>query len=330
MNLYGKLGTPPYSNYVEWSHDIYRPNESPLREIQRVDIKDRLLWGGLKNLISGATTVVHHNPWHRMLGKDDFPVRVLKNITWAHSLALEKNLNRSKIKTDITPFIIHAGEGTDLFALSEIPKLEALGLLQKNTVLIHAVALVDSSIATLQARQAAIVWCPESNRFLLHATTPVAKIKNLIPVAIGTDATLTGSATLLDEMRVSAHTKGVTPADIFNMVTRIPARIFHLPNSEIGPQGPADFFVTPIRDRDYYKNLLHATPADMTTVFVRGEMKLLDASIPDPVNVFKHYFHTAGARKKTTIDVVSLKTRINKTVSAAVLEKNSLWTLIEI
>src|SRR5882672_1044279 len=61
MNLYPRLGNPPYRNYVEWGNDIYRVHESPVREIERVDIRDRLLWGGIKNLLSGVTTVIHHN-----------------------------------------------------------------------------------------------------------------------------------------------------------------------------------------------------------------------------------------------------------------------------
>src|SRR5688572_17141377 len=52
MNLYPPLGSPPYNNYVEWTTDIYKPLESPVREIEKVDIEDRLQWGGLKNLIA--------------------------------------------------------------------------------------------------------------------------------------------------------------------------------------------------------------------------------------------------------------------------------------
>src|SRR6185436_3788848 len=55
MNLYPRLGHPPYGDYTEWGNDIYKPAESPLIEIEKVDIDDRLMWGGLKNLISGAT-----------------------------------------------------------------------------------------------------------------------------------------------------------------------------------------------------------------------------------------------------------------------------------
>jgi cytosine/adenosine deaminase-related metal-dependent hydrolase len=77
MNLYSRMGTPPYQNYTEWARDIYKPNDSPVKEIESIPIKYRLLWGGIKNLISGVTTVVHHNPWRYSLGHY-FPVNVLK------------------------------------------------------------------------------------------------------------------------------------------------------------------------------------------------------------------------------------------------------------
>jgi len=91
MNLYPPSGTPPYHNYTEWARDVYKPNESPVKEIEKIPIKYRFLWGGIKNLISGVTTVVHHNPWRSSLGVR-FPVRVLKKYAWAHSLAFEKKL----------------------------------------------------------------------------------------------------------------------------------------------------------------------------------------------------------------------------------------------
>src|ERR1700754_4578557 len=43
MNLYPRLGTPPYNNYTEWSKDIYKPGESPLKEIEKTDIQHRLM-----------------------------------------------------------------------------------------------------------------------------------------------------------------------------------------------------------------------------------------------------------------------------------------------
>src|SRR6187551_2021883 len=90
MNLYPKLGNPPYNDYVDWAKAIYAPAQSPIREIEKLRIQTRLLWGGMKNLIAGVTAVAHHNPWHSSL-KKNFPARVIR-IAWAHSLAFEKGV----------------------------------------------------------------------------------------------------------------------------------------------------------------------------------------------------------------------------------------------
>ena len=41
-------GHPPYSNFVEYAADVHRRDESPIRELLKIDFRDRLLWGGLK------------------------------------------------------------------------------------------------------------------------------------------------------------------------------------------------------------------------------------------------------------------------------------------
>ena len=38
MNLYPRLGHPPYGNYTEWGKDIYHPKKSPIREIEKINI----------------------------------------------------------------------------------------------------------------------------------------------------------------------------------------------------------------------------------------------------------------------------------------------------
>src|SRR6202011_1306066 len=54
FNLYPRMGHGPYSNAGAWARDIYRPHESPIAEHLWVPKRTRLLWGGLKNLLSGV------------------------------------------------------------------------------------------------------------------------------------------------------------------------------------------------------------------------------------------------------------------------------------
>src|SRR5213594_3078870 len=92
FNLFPRLGHGPYKNAVAWARDIYRPEESPVRENLRVPLRTRLTWGGIKNLLSGVTTVCHHNPYHAKVFDGRFPVRVRKRQGWAHSLAFSPDL----------------------------------------------------------------------------------------------------------------------------------------------------------------------------------------------------------------------------------------------
>jgi len=325
MNLYPKLGTPPFANYVEWANDIYKPRQSPIQEIEKLPIKDRLLWGGIKNLISGATTVVHHNPWHRFLGKDEFPVKVLKKIAWAHSLQFGKKIEREFPKKIETPFVIHAAEGIDAFSFSEISALDNLGLIKNNTVIIHAIAVSQTDISLLTRNQSSVVWCPASNYFMFNQTAPVDKLRGSIRLALGSDSTLTGSPTLLDEIRVAIGTNYVTSDEIFRMITASPANIFNLPPPRIAPLSPADFFITPIANENYFENLAIQQPKDIKLIVRNGRPRLATGN---EYKTLKNLIRVQGALKHTDIEIASLKERIEKKVGCAILELNPLWNLI--
>ena len=89
--LFPRLGSGPYANASAWARDIYRPKQSPVAEHLRVPKSLRLIWGGLRNLLSGVTTVCHHNPPHAVFERD-FPIRVVKRFGWAHSLEFSPDL----------------------------------------------------------------------------------------------------------------------------------------------------------------------------------------------------------------------------------------------
>jgi cytosine/adenosine deaminase-related metal-dependent hydrolase len=327
MNLYPRLGTPPYRNYTEWGKDIYRPKESPIRDIEKVNIEDRLLWGGIKNMITGATTVVHHNPWQKLLESKHFPVRVLKKYAWSHSLVNGKDLLKSFPKDSSIPFIIHTAEGVDELAFGEVSQLNSQKLLKKNTVLIHAVGVSDSDIDLIAIEHASVVWCPASNYFLFDKTAPIEKLKSRIKIALGSDSTLTGSPTLLSEMKFAANKEHATASEIFDWVTKTPAQIFNLPAPAIAIQGPADFLITPLLVDDYFENLIHVTPEHIEMVSVNGEPRFCSDIIAHELNFKKYYAHVNGNRKWFFTDVLDLKRRIKKKAGEAV-EQNPLWSMI--
>ena len=326
MNLYPRMGTPPYNNYTEWARDVYKPQDSPVKEIESVPIRHRLVWGGIKNLISGVTTVVHHNPWYYSMDFN-FPVRVLKKYQWAHSLAFEKNLKK-KLRKE-TPFIIHAAEGVDAFARNEIDQLDKLGLLNANSVLVHGVAIGKNEIEKISRANASLVWCPSSNLFMFRKTADVPEIEKKISVALGSDSTMTGCATFLDEMKAAHQSEMATAGKIFEMASVIPERIFNLPSQQISPGFPADLLIMPIKTQDYYDNLILQDSADISAVIINGKLQYADPIVADGLNS-KGFPHKVGnADKWFAYDIARLKEKIlSKGMPESLIQKNELWQLL--
>src|SRR5215467_10569005 len=105
-------GTRIYADMYEWARDIERQRDcAEIRAALTIPMEDRLRIGGLKNLISGVTTVVHHDAYYRCFERH-FAVRVVRNYAWSHSLGLNNNVSESYRSTSHrTPWMIHAAEG---------------------------------------------------------------------------------------------------------------------------------------------------------------------------------------------------------------------------
>ena len=230
FNLFPPLGRGPYPNATEWARDIYHPERSPIREQLRVPKHVRLWWGGLKNLLSGVTTVCHHNPYDPEVFGADFPVRVVRRFAWAHSLAFEPDLQARFRKAPATyPFFVHCGEGTDRSAKREVKELDQLGALDHRTAIVHGVGLSPESVDLMRKRRAALVWCPTSNLRMLGRTLSRRVLRSGIPIALATDSALSAPVDLLDELAVAR--RYVPSARLFRMVTTVPRLILRLPKS---------------------------------------------------------------------------------------------------
>jgi cytosine/adenosine deaminase-related metal-dependent hydrolase len=265
--LFPRLGHPPYGNASAWAADIHRPEESPVKEQRAVPRETRLLWGALRNLVCGVTTVAHHNPWEPIFDDPEFPVRVVKRFGWAHSLEFSRDITRKFRKTPSRwPFIIHAAEGIDEGARAEIPRLEAMGVLRGNTVLVHAVAVDEGGWRTIARRGASVIWCPTSNKFLFGRTIPPRRLRGPVPIALGTDSPLTSAGDMIDEMRAARKTGRLTAGEIYEMVTAGAARVLRLKPER------ADFVAV----RDTGQSPAHAlSRLKPEMVIVGGKIRLL-------------------------------------------------------
>ena len=255
-----------------------------LSEPLKVSLADRLLLGGIKNLLSGVTTVCHHNPLFRALRRGPrslrlsgprFPVRVVEHYGWSHSLQVDgdEQVVRAYRRTPRNwPWIIHAAEGTDAEAAAELGRLDSLGCLGANTVLVHGVGFTAADRARLIEQSGGLVWCPSSNLFMLDATTGVGTLAQAGRVALGSDSRLTGERDLLGELQIAARTGQVSSQVLFAMVTTRAADLLRLPKAgRLEPGLPADLVVLPARQADPFENLLAAERSALSLVMVGGE-----------------------------------------------------------
>jgi cytosine/adenosine deaminase-related metal-dependent hydrolase len=287
LNLFPKLGEGVYPNASAWAKDIYRPNESPVKQHLAVPKALRLAWGAVKNVLSGVTTVAHHNSMHPVLLDDSLPVRVVRHYRWAHSVAFSEDwLFRFRETPPGNAFFIHAAEGTDEEARKEIHILHRAGALGRATVLVHGVAIGPEEFSLVERQGSSLVWCPSSNCFTLGRTVERCVLESRIPVALGTDSAMTGNGDLLDELRFARR---FMPAErLFEMVTTEAARILKLPAGfgVLREHGPADLLV--MRDQGM-------TPAE-TLIIGKPELVIVCGRIVlVSLDLIAHCMHALSA-----------------------------------
>jgi cytosine/adenosine deaminase-related metal-dependent hydrolase len=292
FSLFPRLGRGPYPNAGAWARAIYQPDRSPIKEHLRVPLPVRLRWGGIKNLLSGVTTICHHNPYNARVFEHNFPSRVQKRFGWAHSLEFAPDLgSRFRETSPEWPFIVHLGEASDHQGKLEIFRLHELGALDRRTVLVHGVALGREGLRVAKEKGAALVWCPSSNLFILGRTLSQAALNNGVPLALGTDSALSGKGDLLDEVRLAQRVSGLSSSRLYRMVTEDAARILRMENGEgtITEGGVADLLVVKNTGRSPAETLTRLRTGAMEMVILGGRIKQVSPRLAPrlPVTVRK-------------------------------------------
>jgi cytosine/adenosine deaminase-related metal-dependent hydrolase len=274
FNLYPLLGRPPYPNATEWARDVYTPDESPVREHRSVPRKTRLQWGGIKNLVSGVTTVAHHDPDPPKSFGARFPISVAPT-AWAHSLEFTPEIVKRFRETprDI-PFVLHLGEATDGSGDEELHRLNRMKLLTNRTVIVHGVDLSAGALQLVRQRGASLIACPVSNLFTLRRTLKRSAFTSQVPIALGTDSAITATGDILDALRAARAIWDLSLARLYRMVTTDAARILRLRDGqgEIREGGIADFLIVRDIGKPPAETLLGLSKPEL--VFVRGKIHL--------------------------------------------------------
>ena len=257
----------------------------PFREVKRVGEEVRVRHGALKNLLAGATTVAHHDPWLAAMGESDFPVRVVRPYGWCHSLRLAGRYGPTVVEAlAATPpgarFFIHLAEGTDGEAAGELARLDALGGLGPATVIVHGVGLTRHDVERVVARGAGVAWCPASNLRVLGATLDPRPLLHAGRIALGTDSRLSGAFDLLAELRVAREVAGLAGADLLRLVTTDAAALVGDPHAGRLREGArADLVVAPDPGGDPRSALAGLTRASLRAVVRAGAPRVADPDL---------------------------------------------------
>jgi cytosine/adenosine deaminase-related metal-dependent hydrolase len=281
---------PHYRNVRQWIEDINtRRRSDPAFEASvAISRAERLAVGGVKNLLSGVTTVAHHDPMYPFLSDPLYPTKVVADYGWSHSLYIdgeEKVRSAYRNTPGEWPWIIHAAEGLDEEAAHEFERLDALGCLGSNTLIVHGVALDHEQRRRLDRVAAGLIWCPSSNLRLFGRTAEVDYLIARGRVALGSDSRLSGARDLLDELGVAAKVGGLEDSALESLVTTDSARLLRLSDRGVLQAGArADILILPAGMR-----LSAATRADVRLVLLDGVVRYGDKDYAQRIAPASHW-----------------------------------------
>ena len=277
LNNFGRLKyREHYTNVRDWITDVAANLQTSLtlKASSALPRDQRLLLGGIKNILSGVTTVAHHDPLYEYLTSDAYPLPVLAQYGWSHSLLIDgaEGVRRSYQRTPAAwPWMIHAAEGLDDEAAAEFERLDVLGCLGGNTLIVHGIALDHAQRKRMLEARAGLIWWPASNLHLFGKTADVLDLVKHGRVALGTDSRLSGARDLLGELSVARDVSGLDEKTLESLVTTSSARLLQLTDrGALRAGAAADILVLP------QKPLSQATRTDVRLVMIGGKMLYAD------------------------------------------------------
>ena len=265
FNLFPPLAGRTFKNYTEWGVYIHLKYKGVIESVLQIPEKLRLQWGIYKNLLCGVTTVVNHG---KKINVSNDLITVFRECQSIHSVHFEKRWRvalNNPLKKNLKA-VIHCGEGTDALASNEIERLLRSNLIKRDVVAVHGVAMSEQ-----QAKQfKALVWCPESNYFLLDKTAPVDRLKTHVPILFGTDSTLTGDWNIWSHVRKAKQTELLSEQELYDSLTLSPASAWGLNTGAIREGLSADLVVSKA------ESFFTTDPQNILLVMHKGHINLFD------------------------------------------------------
>jgi cytosine/adenosine deaminase-related metal-dependent hydrolase len=278
FGLFPRLGEGDYADAQEWAGAIHVRYAETIALHRSVRREVRVLWGALRNLLCGVTTVCHHNPVTDTMRESEFPVSVVEELHWVHSAAFDfAGLQEESSIDSGEILIVHAAEGVSARAKQEIEMLQALGLLRPSTILVHALAVTPQMIERLKEAGVSLIFCPSSNEFLFGTIPAAALLEDFENAALGSDSPLTACGDLLDEAAFVSARYDLPAARLYSMLTENPATMLRLTDGQgkIRIDGRADLIAVPDRGLSPAETLRRVTWQDVHFVMRNGIVQLV-------------------------------------------------------
>jgi len=265
-----------FTNYVEWIDHIHKHPDPTIAENRITSFADRLDLMYYKQVFNGVGTVELFTDNTQKYYVYHYPIRILDMFSHSHSILVGERqtaLDFARAK-GVQPFLIHLGEGKGEAMRKELDRLDRLGALSSNTVLIHGIAFEESDWKRIACAGASLVWCPSSNMHLYGVTADVpAALKAGVRVCIGTDGAITGGRGLLQEMRVAQRLyPNLSSRTLFDMVTKTAAAILGI-DDQVGTLDPgkrADLLIIRKKSDDPFQDLINVHSEDIGLLMVDG------------------------------------------------------------
>jgi len=255
--------------------DIQSNNRKNIDAILSVPKDLRIKWGIYKNLLNGITTVVNHGEYLHInnpvidIFQDCYSLYSVREKSWKFKL------NRPFIKNQ--PFVIHVGEGTDMKSFEEVNELIKWNLFKRKIIAVHGVSMNTKQAKAFEA----LIWCPDSNFFLLNQTTKVNELKKETKIIFGTDSTVSANWNTWEQIRLAKKTGMLTDRELFGSLTSLPAGVWGLNDRGVLAEGKdADVVIADRKsENSSMDNFFKLNPEDILLILRKGEIVLFDETL---------------------------------------------------
>ncbi|GJQ41945.1 MAG: hydrolase [Ignavibacteriaceae bacterium] len=275
FNLFPRLSSKIYRDYLEWGNDIHRLYSIEINTTLNIPIDLRMKFGMIKNLFNGITSVIHHGS--NSIRKSDQIINVFGSYNYLHSVSLEKNWRiKLNMRSNKLPFIIHLGEGSGETIENEINKLFKWNLFKRKIIAVHGISIN----ANLADKLAALIWCPDSNLFLYKKTANIIELKNKIPILFGSDSNLTSDPNFWNHIRTARAMNALNDEELINSITWLPGELLNVKvTGKIKNGYLADIVVVKKKNENNYDAFFNVNPEDILIIIRSGKIILFDESL---------------------------------------------------